>query len=232
MRPSFSTALRNRISALGVALTTATGVLFVLLIAADLLGFLNNPYTGLVMFVMVPALFVVGLLLIALGVSVERRRERAGRQALAWPTIDLNDPAIRRAVLFVSVATIVNLAIVSMASYGAVEYTASQQFCGQVCHAVMEPEFVAHQNGPHGRVPCVACHVGPGAGGFLTAKLNGTRQLALAVSGTHSRPIPTPVTNLPDVSTTCERCTGPTGLSATRSKSSTSTATMKQTRKL
>jgi hypothetical protein len=209
MRPSFTAALRNPVSAIGIALTTATGVLFVLLIAVDLLGFLDNPYAGLVMFVMVPALFVVGLLLIAVGVSVERRRERAGRIAPAWPTIDLNDARVRGTVLFVAGATVVNLVIVSMASVGAVQYTESQQFCGQVCHTVMEPEFVAHQNGPHGRVHCVACHVGPGAGAFLTAKLNGTRQLALAVSGAHSRPIPTPVTNMPDVSSTCEQCHWP-----------------------
>jgi hypothetical protein len=109
----------------------------------------------------------------------------------------------------VAALTLVNVAILSVASYGAVEYSESQQFCGQACHAVMEPEFVAHQNGPHGRVPCVACHVGPGAGGFLTAKLNGTRQLWLAVSGTHSRPIPTPLQDMPDVRTSCEQCHWP-----------------------
>ena len=78
---------------------------------------------------------------------------------------------------------LVNLAIISMASYGAVEYSESKAFCGQVCHDVMGPEFVAHQNGLHARVDCVSCHVGPGAGAFLSAKLNGSRQLWLVATG-------------------------------------------------
>jgi hypothetical protein len=96
-----------------------------------------------------------------------------------------------------------------MASYGAVEYSESQAFCGQVCHTVMEPEFVAHADGLHGQVQCVQCHVGPGAGGFATAKLNGTRQLWLAATGTYAAPIPAPVETLPAVQDTCERCHKP-----------------------
>lgn len=209
MRPRLAAALRNAISAIGVALTTASAFLFLILIALQGLGFLENPYTGILVFVLVPALFLVGLLIIPVGLWIERRRTRGGIAVPAWPRIDLNDPVQRRSLLFVAVLTLVNVAILSMASYGAVEYSESQQFCGQACHAVMEPEFVAHQNGPHGRVTCVACHVGPGAGGFVTAKLNGTRQLWLAVSGTHSRPIPTPLLEMPDVRTSCEQCHWP-----------------------
>lgn len=209
MRPVFTTVLRNPISRVGVSLTTASGLLFLFLLALDLFRVLENPYTGIVVFIMVPGFFVLGLSVIPVGLWIERRRVGRGLAAPAWPRIDLNDPGIRRTVFFVITATLVNLVIVSFASYGAVEYTASQSFCGQACHAVMQPEFVAHRTGLHGRVPCVACHVGPGADGFLTAKFNGTRQLALAISGRHSRPIPTPLQNLPDVRTSCERCHWP-----------------------
>jgi nitrate/TMAO reductase-like tetraheme cytochrome c subunit len=209
MRPIVVAGLRNPLSRIGVALTTASGLLFLLLLLLDFVGLLQSPYAGLVVFVMVPALFVIGLLLIPFGVARERRRTARGLAPAAWPKIDLNDPGIRRAVLLLVGVTLANIVIVGIASYGAVEYTESQAFCGQACHAVMEPEFVAHQSGPHARVPCVACHVGPGAPGFLTAKLNGTRQLALALTGGHSRPIPTPVANMPDVSTSCEQCHWP-----------------------
>ena len=103
-------------------------------------------------------------------------------------------------------ATLINIGIVAVASYGAVQYTESQAFCGQACHQVMAPEFDTHQTSVHGHVDCVACHVDPGAGGFIAAKLNGTRQLALALTGGYSRPIPTPIKNLPDVRMTCEQC--------------------------
>ena len=209
MRPLFAAAVRNPISAIGIALTTAAGLLFVFLLLAQFAGFLDGPYAGIVVFIMVPALFVVGLVFIPIGVSIERRRARAGLAPPAWPSINLNEPAIRRTVLFIAGATVVNVAIVALASYGAVEYTSSQQFCGQACHTVMEPEFAAHQAGPHGRVHCVACHVGSGAGGFLRAKLNGTRQLGLALTGGYQRPIPTPIENLPSVVGSCENCHHP-----------------------
>ena len=44
--------------------------------------------------------------------------------------------------------------------YGAVEYSESQSFCGEACHTVMQPEFVAHQNGPHAKVHCVTTSTG------------------------------------------------------------------------
>jgi hypothetical protein len=48
-----------------------------------------------------------------------------------------------------------------------------------------------------------------GAEGFLTAKLNGTRQLALAITGGYSHPIPTPIQNFPSVANSCENCHHP-----------------------
>jgi hypothetical protein len=209
MRPRLAAALRHPVSAIGVALTTASAFFFFILLLLQALGFLENPYTGILVFLIVPALFLVGLLLIPIGLRLERRRERAGVAAPAWPRIDLNDPTQRHALLIVASLTLANVAILSVASYGAVEYSESQQFCGQACHAVMEPEFTAHQSGPHAQVHCVACHVGPGAGGFISAKLNGTRQLWLASTGTFNRPIPTPIESMPDVRTSCEQCHWP-----------------------
>src|SRR6266545_4854640 len=193
MRVTFARALRNPVSAIGIALTTASALLFLFLFMLHVFGFVQNPYVGILVFILIPAVFVAGLLIIPVGVWLERRREAAGLEPRRWPKIDLNDPTQRRMIGFISIATIANVLILSMASYGAVEYSESQPFCGQVCHTVMEPEFVAHADGLHGRVHCVECHVGPGAGGFVSAKLNGTRQLWLAATGTYPRPIPTPV---------------------------------------
>ena len=81
MRPGFVvTAVRNPISRIGVSLTTASALLFLFLLLADAVGYLQNPYTGLVVFVLVPALFVVGLLLIPIGAWLAARRRRAGRR--------------------------------------------------------------------------------------------------------------------------------------------------------
>jgi hypothetical protein len=210
VRPAVAAILQSRIATVGVTLTTVGALLFLLFLGLDLFGFLENPYAGIVVFIMLPALFVFGLLLIPIGLWFDRRRRvKAGIDQPLPATFSLADPNLRRALLFVAAATIVNLAIVSIASFGAVEYSESQAFCGQTCHPVMKPEFEAHRSGPHARVHCVSCHVGPGAGAFLSAKFNGSRQLWLVASHTYHQPIPAPIHNLPPVEGTCESCHWP-----------------------
>ena len=160
MRPVVAAVLRSRIAAVGATLTTAGALLFLVLVGLDLLGFIENPYAGIVIFILVPAIFVVGLLLIPLGLWIDRRRGRIAAPPVAFT---LADPNVRRAMLFVLVATIINLGVVSFASFGAVEYSESQQFCGQTCHPVMRPQFVAHQFGPHARVHRVVAAAQPRA---------------------------------------------------------------------
>ena len=111
-------ALGNRISGTGVALTTASALLFLFLIALELVGVLQNPYVGILTFVVVPALFVLGLLLIPIGKWIDRRRRRSEAPPPTWAALDLKEPATRRMVTFIAVATVVNLAIISVASYG------------------------------------------------------------------------------------------------------------------
>jgi hypothetical protein len=209
MRATFIAAVRNPISAIGVALTAASAALFVSLITLEVVGLLDAPYVGIVVFVLVPTVFIIGLLLIPIGLWIERRRTTRGLSEPPWPRLDLNDPGIRHTVFFLAGATLVNVGLVSTASYGAVRFLESQTFCGQTCHHVMGPEFAAHQPGPHGHVHCVSCHVGPGARGFVAAKLNGTRQLALTITGHYRSPIPTPFESMPDVRNSCEQCHQP-----------------------
>ena len=56
-----------------MVITTVSAVAFLTLVAADMFGMFTNPYAGLVIFIAVPALFVFGLLLIPLGIWLQRR---------------------------------------------------------------------------------------------------------------------------------------------------------------
>ena len=47
MRPVFAAAIRSRPAAAGIALTTASALLFLALIAFELFGYLQNPYAGI-----------------------------------------------------------------------------------------------------------------------------------------------------------------------------------------
>jgi hypothetical protein len=203
--------IRSPISVAGMIVTTASAVLFLIVFLADLFGWHSNPYLGILFFLLLPGMFLSGLALIPIGAWVERRRRAAGTAAseLHWPRIDLNDPIQRRRAIMIFVMTMVNIVIVSLASYRGVEYMDSVQFCGQVCHTVMKPEFVAYQDGAHARVACVQCHIGSGASSFARSKISGTRQLLAVTFHTYSRPIPSPVRNLRPARDTCEHCHWP-----------------------
>ena len=207
----FPAVLRHPVALLGAAVTTVMAALFLVLLLLEALGFFHNPYFGLLLFVVIPTGFVLGLLLIPLGARLEARRRRSPDAAprAEWPVIDLTIPRQRRVIAIVAILTVVNLVLLSMASYGAVHYMETAAFCGQVCHTTMEPQYVAHQSGPHARVGCVACHVGPGAGALVESKLAGTRQLWQIVSGNVPRPVPSPVHSMRPARETCGTCHWP-----------------------
>src|SRR4030067_209261 len=68
---------------------------------------------------------------------------------------------------------VIIVAPLSAARYQAVEFMDSTAVCGQVCHEVMQPEYVTYRNSPHSRVACVSCHIGPGASFSVKSKLPG-----------------------------------------------------------
>jgi hypothetical protein len=188
-----------------MALATATSLVFLALLLFELLGYLTNPYVGLLVFITVPALFVISLLLIPIGAWWSARRRRAGLE-VTWPVIDLSRPRQRAMLSGVLALTLVNVLIVSAAGVGTVHYMERTEFCGQVCHTTMEPEFTAHQAWPHAQVACVGCHVGPGVGTFVESKLAGSRQLFHLITNQVPRPVPTPVRSLGHTPDTCGGC--------------------------
>jgi hypothetical protein len=200
-------AARNPVSLLGIAIATAMAWVFLALFALSLLGYLDNPYIGLVLFVAIPMAFVIGLLLIPIG--IRRQRRRAPGVVPDWPVVDLRDPHQRSVTMTVLTLTFVNVLIVSIAAYGGVHYMETTAFCGTVCHTTMEPEYVAHQRGPHAQIECVQCHVGPGAGPLVQSKLAGTRQLFEVITDRVQRPVPPPPQLISPARVTCEGCHWP-----------------------
>lgn len=205
---------RTPLAAFGVVLTTACALLFVVALAVEALGLIENPYVGILIFGALPAGFGLGLLLIGLGNYLGRRR---GTEVV-WPVIDLRQRGQRTFVMGLIVASFVNVGILGVAGYGAVHYMETASFCGQVCHDVMEPEYVSHANGPHANVTCVSCHVGSGAGALINSKIDGTRRLWKFVTGTTSRPVPTPVAEMRPARETCGTCHWPEKIHGTRTK--------------
>jgi nitrate/TMAO reductase-like tetraheme cytochrome c subunit len=200
----------NPITMLGGLVAGVSFGLILFLIALDALSGEQKPYMGIITFVVLPAILILGLLLIALGVLREQRRRRSGHaSAVHLPRVDLNDPRHRRAAMIFTLGTVLLVAFSAFGSFKAYEHTDSNQFCGETCHQLMQPEYTAYSNSPHARVNCVQCHIGPGAEWFVRSKLSGAYQVYSTLFDKYPRPIPTPIENLRPSRETCEQCHWP-----------------------
>lgn len=203
--------LRNYVSFVGAAIGIAAIASGTLLFLMEITSTGENPYLGILTYIVFPTFLMFGLLLGGLGMLLERRRRRkhAPEEILAYPKLDLNDPRARRAFLIFLVITFFFVSASAFGSYKAYEYSDSVAFCGKTCHSVMKPEYVAYLAGAHARVRCVDCHVGPGADWYVRSKLSGAYQLYSVAFKKYPRPINTPVHNLRPAPDTCEQCHWP-----------------------
>lgn len=205
------TLFRNYISFVGGVIAAGSLASIVLLVLIDFVRTAENPYTDLVTFILLPAFLILGIVIILTGTILERRRRRLkpNSEIATFPKVDLNDPRQRRIAATLIAISFVFVFMSAFGSYRAYEYSESVEFCGQTCHTVMKPEFVAFHATSHARIRCVDCHVGSGAQSYVRAKLNGARQLYSLAFNSYSRPIKTPVHNMRPANETCEQCHWP-----------------------
>jgi nitrate/TMAO reductase-like tetraheme cytochrome c subunit len=214
VRGFFTTITRDPVSLTGCAITTSSAVLILSLYILESTGMTGSPYLGILAYLIMPAFFVLGLILIPIGIVRSRRRMRralaAGEGPPVLPTIELSRDRVRKMLLIFLVLTLANIVILSTATYEGVEVMDSTAFCGTTCHTVMEPEYTAYRRSPHANVNCVECHIGPGAGWFVKSKLSGAWQVVAVTFNLYPTPIPTPIENLRPARETCEECHWPT----------------------
>ena len=201
----------NAISLIGTAIAIAALVLMGSLFAIQLWGYEGGPYIGILLYLILPMIFVAGLILIPIGALLYRRKLRrdTGEDVPLMPVFDLNLPATRRWMIIFVALTMLNIVIVASATYKGVHYMESVEFCGLTCHTVMEPEHTAHARSPHSRVACAECHIGPGADWFVKSKLDGSWQMISVAFDLYPRPVPTPLHDLRPARETCEQCHWP-----------------------
>jgi len=201
----------NPTSLLGGAITTAAAMVLVGYWVVSVLGHggSSNPYIGIIFELILPAVFIGGLLLIFMGIVLRRRHLVATNQVPTFfPELSLQDPVFRHGIDFVIVATLINFIIVGTASYRGVAYMDTRSFCGTTCH-VMQPQFVAAHMAGHAGVACTECHVAPGPAGYVHAKVNGTKQMLMVLMHNYPRPIHGEG-KIPAAGVTCLNCHNPT----------------------
>jgi hypothetical protein len=209
LRPFFFYG-NNWISLLGGAITTASAMVLVGFWVVSFFGRggSSNPYLGIIFELILPGVFVAGLVTILIGILTRRSYLVATDQVPSFfPEISIHDPIFRHGLDFVVVATLINFVIVGTACYRGVAYMDTVSFCGSTCH-VMLPENTAYHISSHAGVACTQCHVAPGTAGYVHAKVNGTKQLLEVIF--HNYPTPIMAANkLPAASTTCLGCHNP-----------------------
>jgi nitrate/TMAO reductase-like tetraheme cytochrome c subunit len=205
-RPSL---LRNWLSLTGLVIVIGSLFSFFLLFLLDTMAHFSNPYIGILTYIIAPGFLIFGLLLTVIGAWRERRKLGESVGLLPAMVVDLSRPRDRRLMGFFIAGSLIFLLLSAVGSYHTYHFTESTTFCGQTCHTVMKPELITYQHGPHARVSCVECHIGPGAQWFVKAKISGTYQLYATTFDKYPRPVPTPIKNLRPAQETCEQCHWP-----------------------
>ncbi len=203
----------NKVGLVGVVLTTSSFVTFIILELARIIGVFTSAYAGLVTYLLFPAVFILGLVLIPIGWYLRKKDTGlSGKELLAESFADpdtkigfFGSTVFRTIVIF----TLINITFMTMAGSRMLNFMDTPRFCGTACHSVMNPEWVTYQDSPHARVACVECHVGEGVGALIDSKINGTWQMISVTFDLLQRPIPTPVHQLRPARETCEKCHWP-----------------------
>ncbi len=203
----------NKIGKTGVVLITSSFASMVFLELLRMAGVLTNAYIGLITYLLLPSLFVVGLILIPFGWMKYRKETGKSTKELLVRQFSSGELAKSRLgagiVRTILILTVVNVLFLTIVSMRMLNFMDKAEFCGTACHSVMGPEWATYQVSPHSRVKCVQCHVGEGVGALINSKLNGTWQMISVTFNLYERPIPTPVHQLRPSRETCEKCHWP-----------------------
>ena len=200
----------NWISAIGGVLAVGALFSFALLVWMDFTQGDRNPYLGIFTYLVAPGFLIAGLALVFFGAWAQRRWaiKHATTKPDKW-RLDFSSRAQRRLIVLFGLGGTAFIMLSAFGSYQTYHYSESVQFCGEVCHRAMNPEWVAYQRSAHAHVDCVDCHIGSGAQWFIKAKINGTHQLIAYVLNNYNRPIATPLTKIRPAADICAKCHWP-----------------------
>ncbi len=209
----FKGIARSWISLLGAMVVTIVFPFLAGAVLYDVFLHIDNPYlSGFIYMILGPA-FIGGLIMVFVGLFFAKGKQEVRLFTLEYLRSKFSDEEnfnrVRKLVFVGVFLTGVNVFVVGVLAYSGYHYMESNNFCGEVCHVPMTPEYTAYQNSAHSRVNCVECHIGSGASWFVKSKISGARQLYAVMADTFSRPIETPVHGLRPARDTCEQCHRP-----------------------
>ncbi|HQU72214.1 MAG TPA: cytochrome C, partial [Calditrichia bacterium] len=125
MKMKFPRSAHNWITLIGVtiALIALSMIVFLFVISSVLNE--GHVYLGLILYVALPAVMIFGLLLIPLGMYLQKKREKREGQSdgTEWPRIDFNIDRHRNAFFVFTVGTSILLFLSAIGSYEAFHFS-------------------------------------------------------------------------------------------------------------
>jgi len=204
---------KSRVSMAGAVVATLIFPVLIVSIFLDMLGFVNNPYFGFLIYMVMGPLLLAGLATVAVGLLFFKDREEIGIFTLEYIREQLNMPGrfirIRRLIYFSAFLFVLTVTVIWLVSYTGFNYTETTGFCGQFCHNVMEPEYITYKNSPHSRISCVDCHISGSSDLMTRSKMSGIKMIFATLFDDFERPIKNPDHPLRPSREVCEQCHRP-----------------------
>jgi hypothetical protein len=117
--------IHNWISTIGAVSAAICGLVIIFFLILSIVSEKINPYLGILIYLVLPAFLVAGLLLVPLGMYLEwRKRQKTGRITYRkWPNIDLNNVRHRHAAVIFILGTMLFMLMSSVGIYQAYHFT-------------------------------------------------------------------------------------------------------------
>lgn len=209
------TIARSRVALAGGVMVAVLVPLLLISGMTDLMGWVENPYFSLLLYLAISPLLIIAIIMIVIGLFLTRSRQKEREALYSYEFLreHLTSPErysqIRLTVYISTILVSLFLFFLGVVAHASHKYSASVEFCASFCHTVMAPASTTHHNSPHSRVSCVTCHTGRNTDGPAGVQLSGLRQLYRCLTDTYPKPLRTPVNRLRPSRRICEGCHWP-----------------------
>src|SRR5258706_10041544 len=126
-RPAWFLLTQHWLSLLGAALITTALLSWLFVLPMQIRGHVSNPYIGIIVFLILPVIFFLGLVLVPIGIYF---RKLQISEKLTEPTFDRKS-ALRRLAWFFGIVTFLNVLVGTQLTYRAVGHREKPQVCGR-----------------------------------------------------------------------------------------------------
>ena len=112
---------RSRVSLVGAVMTTVTFPILLVSAVLDIMGVVENPYFGFIIYMVLGPLFMMGLVLVFLGLFFFKGKEEVGIFTYEYLKEQFSAPnrfaKMRKLIVLATALTLLNLFILGLISY-------------------------------------------------------------------------------------------------------------------